>query len=159
MRRAAETRARDMPARDPLFAPWARATIGEPVLVRTTAGRPSYWVVPVELSDRAIGFVRVGMDAKAVAAGVLYRDPSTLRGAPDVVTGIGSEAAVAQAREVTGDGSVEDEPMYVHDGPPGREAWMVPVRDGSGARRAIFVTAGGWYERSDADPADRQDLE
>ena len=51
----------------------------------------------------------------------------------------------ADARERVADAfgpdSVADEPMYVHDGPPGREAWLLRVRDRDGATRLVFVTA------------------
>jgi hypothetical protein len=39
--------------------------------------------------------------------------------------------------------------MFVHDGPPGREAWLVPVAVGGGRiTRWIFVSEGGIYERT-----------
>jgi hypothetical protein len=39
------------------------------------------------------------------------------------------------------------EPMYVHDGPIGREAWLVVIRDHGVPTRWVFVTPGGSYER------------
>ena len=140
-----------MPARDPLFAPWSTATIGEPVLVRSIDGRPAYWLVPVERDARAIGHVRVTLEGAAVAAGVSYRQPGRAHEAPALVTGIDAAAALAQARAAV-TGTTLAEPMYVHDGPPGREAWLVRIRDRGGVVRGIFVTPGGTYER---DPSAR----
>lgn len=158
VRGAAEERAQAIAMQDALFEPWARSTVGEPVLVRAVTGEPSYWLVPVELGDRAIGFVRVTTEGKAVASGALYRDPARLNGAPPVVTGITAAEARARVADVLGAGSVAGEPVYVHDGPPGREAWLIGVREPDGATRLIFVTAAGWYERS-PDAAAAPDLE
>jgi hypothetical protein len=159
IRRAAAERARVVARADSLFEPWARSTIGEPVLVRTVAGDPSYWVVPVELDDRAIGFVRVTTEGKAVASGALYRDPRTLAGAPAVVTGITAAAARARVTGDLGPDVAVGDPVYVHDGPPGREAWLVRVREQDDPTRLLFVTGAGWYERSSDAPGSAPELE
>ena len=147
MRNAAEQRAAAIAARDPLFTAWAQATIGNPCLVRTVEGQPSYWSVPVESENRTIGFVRVTQDGKAVAAGALYRDPGKLETAPRTVTGITPEEALQLVGDIVGSTDVVGRPTYVHDGPPGREAWMIPVQEPDGTRRILFVTSSGWYER------------
>jgi hypothetical protein len=141
-----------MPGRDPLFAPWATATIGQPIPVRSTEGRLAYWLVPVEREARAIGFVRVSLQGEPMAAGVLYRDPSRLDAAPQLATRIGAEVALERAREAVPGGEVIDEAIYVHDGPPGREAWLVRIRERD-AIRLVFVTPGGTYERDTAEAA------
>jgi hypothetical protein len=146
--RSAEERAQVMAARDPLFSPWADATVGEPIVVRTVSGRPSYWLVPMELAGRAIGFVRVSVEGRALAAGALYRDPARPELAPSVVTGITATEARSRVAEAIGQGALAGDPVYVHDGPPGREAWMVPVQQPDGVSKVLFVTAAGWYERS-----------
>jgi hypothetical protein len=147
-RRAAAERARTVATQDALFEPWARSTVGEPVLVREVTGDPSYWLVPVELADRAIGFVRVTTEGRAVASGALYRHPGMLDTAPAVVTGITAADARERVADALGPDSVAEDPIYVHDGPPGREAWLVRVRERDGATRLLFVTGAGWYERS-----------
>jgi len=139
-----------MPGRDPLFAPWADASVGDPVLVRTLDGGPSYWVVPVEREGRAIGFVRVSLAGRVAAAGVRYRDPRRLEAAPTLITGIDASEAAARAEAAVPGGDLVGEATYVHDGPPGREAWMVHLRDASGAPRTVFVTPGGTYQRGAA---------
>jgi hypothetical protein len=137
-----------MPARDPLFSPWSRAGIGEPVPVRTVTGRRSYWLVPVAAESRAIGFVRVSLDGRVMAVGALYRDPGRLEKAPAVVTGITASEARDRIADVLEPGATADDPIYVYEGSPGREAWMVAIRRPGHASRYFFVTAGGSYERS-----------
>ena len=146
IRRAASEQAHRIARQDPLFAPWAEATVGEPVLVRTAAGEASYWLVPVELHARAIGFVRVTREGEAVASGALYRDPDRLEAAPRVVTGITGAEAREQAAAVVGPEAVLHDPVFVHDGPPGREAWLIRAQQSDGSSRWLFVTAAGWYE-------------
>lgn len=145
--RAAEERARAIAGRDPLFAPWVDASLGEPILVRTTTLAPSYWLVPVEAGERALGFVRVSPEGRAIAVGALYRDPAQLESAPSVVTGI--TAAEARSRgESAAAGTAVGDPVYVHDGPPGREAWMVSVQGRAGDTRTFFINASGLYEHA-----------
>lgn len=159
VRGAAAEQAHVLATRDALFEPWARSTVGEPVLVRTVTGEPSYWLVPVELGNRAIGFVRVTNEGRAVASGAFYRDPGNLDGAPAVVTGITAAEARERIAEMLGRDVVVADPVYVHDGPPGREAWLIRVREGDGVTKLLFVTAAGWYERSPDAVGSAPDLE
>jgi hypothetical protein len=142
-KRSADVHRRRLASRDPFFAVWASASTGAPIVVATVGGEPSYWVVPVEAQGRAIGFVRVGGDGSVAAAGALYRDPTRLDACPAVVTGLtAADARRATAREA---GVREEDvgpPVYVHDGPPGREAWLTRVRTG-GDVRSFLVTTGG----------------
>jgi hypothetical protein len=137
-RAAAEARAAAVADGDRHLADLAGATAGEPVLVRDAiALEPSYWSVPLERDGRVVGFARVSLDGTATAVGV--------RRGGGPVTGV--DAATARAMAVDAAGSVDDsddigEPVYVHDGPPGREAWLVVVEG-----RRFFITAGGASER------------
>lgn len=132
---------------DPLFQPWHSALAGEPVLVRTVDGEPSYWLVPVERDGLAIGFVRVLGTGRVAAAGAHYRNAASFGRSPRVVTRISSDEAAALAVAHAGAGvRVVARPMFVHDGPPGREAWMVEVESDEGHRHRLFVTPGGVYE-------------
>jgi hypothetical protein len=139
--RAAADRHRQNLARlDPHLEVWKRARAGEPVLVHTLAGEPSYWLVPVEVEGRLVGFVRVNRKGESVAGGVLGRD---LAAAPSVVTWITAEEAAERARATAGHRAEVSRPVYVHDGPPGREAWRVDVLEPDGSRRVLLVTPGG----------------
>ena len=134
---------------DPLFAPWRSASLGEPVLVSDLWKQPTYWLVPVELGGRAIGYVRVLGTGRVGAMGVYYRNPAQLETAPATVTGIDSVEAARQAaiRIDPTRGETARPPIYVHDGPPGREAWLVEVVQDRRPVRWLFITQGGVYER------------
>jgi hypothetical protein len=134
---------------DPFFAPWQSAHVGEPVLVSNVWKQPSYWLVPVERNERVIGFVRVLGTGQGSALGAYYRDPHQLDAAPGTVTGIDSAEAARQAagRIDRTRGEIALPPVYIHDGPPGREAWLVEVVQNSHPVRWLFITPGGIYER------------
>jgi hypothetical protein len=132
-------------ASDSTLSEWASAAAGSPVLVHTFSGEPSYWIVPIEPHDavqraapRLAGFVRVSLTGRVLAAG-------KFGGLTRVVTGITQEEARAKA----GSAGVFREigtPLFIHDGPPGREGWRVDVMETNGERRALFVTAAGVTE-------------
>jgi hypothetical protein len=148
---------REGPAReDPLFAPWLGASIGEPMLVRNVSGAASYWLVPVVLGGRVVGFARVLPSGVVAAFGAFYRRVSEIAHCPLVVTRIDAdEAARLAATRI--DAARDEEaaaPVYVHDGPPGREAWMVGVLRHGQFVRHVFVTPGSVYERPLADRFD-----
>ena len=150
-RRRADDHRRQMAARDPHFAIWADAAVGDPVVVHDLEGRPRYHTVPVELGGRAIGFVRVTSGMAVEAAGGFYRNPRHLESCPLVVTGItAAEARSAVATAARLEESDLDDPLYVHDGPPGREAWSVETN--GRPRRRFLVTRGGVEERNQQRP-------
>jgi len=53
---------------------------------------------------------------------------------------------VIGVRVESGDSALE--PVYVHDGPYGREAWLVEVLRNGRPNRWIFVTPAFIYERT-----------
>jgi hypothetical protein len=121
---------------------WQNAEAGVPVLVHTIAGAPAYWLVPIELregdtaSPRLAGFVRVTLEGRVAAAGRHHGDVRT-------VTGITRDEARRIAAESVSPDTVIDEPLFVHDGPPGREGWRVDVTEADGSERTLLVTRGG----------------
>jgi hypothetical protein len=131
------------------FALFAGAALGNPVAVRNTRKEFSYWTVPIQVTDHVVGFVRV-LDTGAVAAiGSFCQDPALLRQSPREVTGLSSGEALQRARAQIqlAAGETLGEPLYVHDGPPGREAWLIEVLQGHRAIRWVFVTPTFLYER------------
>jgi hypothetical protein len=140
---------------DPGFASFAAASLGEPQLVHDLARRPSYWVVPVEHVGRVIGFIRITATGGVAAVGSFCRDPSSLADCPLTITHISARQARqrAAARINAAAGEVAEFPIYVHDGPPGREAWLVETNTPGRPRRRIFVTAAEAYERPE-DPSE-----
>jgi hypothetical protein len=138
-RKAARRYQASTPPPDPPGEVWRRSRPGEAVLVRTFEGEPSYWLVPMQESGRLVGFVRVTPAGRVAAAGA-HRAGS---GGLSVVTGITAEEAASRAIAANPGGSLVGEPVFVHDGPPGREGWRVEVEGPDGTSRLLLVTPGG----------------
>lgn len=134
---------------DPMLRPWGKLAVGAPVVVHDVEGSPSYWLVPLVAQQRAIGFVRVDSGGQAIALGVTCRTPERIAECAKAVTGITPDEAIAkvQAAVALGKGEELATPRYVHDGPPGRETWLIETMVGSRPVRWIFVSSGGCYER------------
>jgi hypothetical protein len=149
-RAAADTSLRTLTGQgDGILRPWADVKVDEPVLVYDVAGPPSYWLVPLESGGRVIGFARVDLSGETVAIGVFCRTPAEIDRCPDVVTGITADEASRRAAvsgQLTRDETTAP-PRFVHDGPPGREAWLVETWRGGHPHRWLFVSRGGVYER------------
>jgi hypothetical protein len=141
---------------DAQFAPLRDAIIGDPVLVHTVFGEPSYWMAPACIAGHVAGFVRVLGSGRVASVGTFCTSPSHLASCPAVVTGIdraeAARRAAAQIRTEAGDVALE--PVYVHDGPYGREAWLVAVRRHNQAHRWIFVTPAFTYQRPSGEVRD-----
>jgi hypothetical protein len=127
-------------AGDPVTGSWERASCGRPLLVRDLRKAPSYWLVPVISEDKVAGAIRVMGDG-AVAAVERFRQPA------GIVTGIDATEARRRAAERIVPGETLGEPVFIHDGPPGREAWLVEVLHDKRAVRWIFLNASGAFER------------
>lgn len=134
--------------KEPIFTPWREASLGTPVLVRNLFKEPSYWLVPVLRLGQVIGFVRVLGSGKVAHIGTFYQDPSKIEG-PSTVTGVESTEASRKAVERIhrDQGEYALDPIFVHDGPVGREAWLIEVIKDRRPIRWIFVTPGFVYER------------
>ena len=73
---------------------------------------------------------------------------------PTTVTGIDARVAAERANACLTRNETAMEPVFVHDGPPGREAWLVTTSHGGQPHRWIFVTPGFVYERPAFEPFD-----
>lgn len=125
---------------DPVTGDWGGAECGDPVLVHDLWKAPSYWLVPVISQGKVAGAIRV-MGTGVVAAIERFRQTVP------IVTGLDVERARQRAAERVGCDEVLSEPRFVHDGPPGREAWLVEVLKENRPVRWIFLNASGAYER------------
>ena len=134
-----ELAAQDTPG-DPVTGNWSSAECGKPVLVRDLEKEASYWLVPVISQGQVAGAIRVMGDG-VVAAIERFRKPG------QVVTGIDAAEARERAAKRIGPDEVLGEPLFVHDGPPGREAWLVEVLNENRVVRWIFLSASGAFER------------
>ncbi len=141
---------------DPDLAWFRNASLGEPVMVRTVSGEPSYWLVPVQRGVQTGGFVRVMSNGTVGAIGQLGGGPDRSGSGRTTVTGIDAAEAARRAGELLAEGERASEPMFVHDGPPGREAWLITTFVAGSAARWIFLTPGFHYERRAFESLDTQ---
>jgi hypothetical protein len=133
--------------RDSLFAYWPEPAVGAPVMVTDITGTPSYWLVPLEVANRAIGAARVDAQGRVLTIGLICREGTRIEDCPKVVTLLSAEEAAAKARTVLESGEEALPPRFVHDGPPGREAWLIETRLDQQPARWIMVTPGGTTSR------------
>jgi hypothetical protein len=141
---------------DSLIASWPEAAVGTPVMVAGVTGGPSYWLVPLEVANRAIGGARIDAEARVLTIGLTCREPRRIEDFPRVVTLLTAEEAAAKARAVLEPGEEALPPRFVHDGPPGREAWLIETRRGRQPARWIMVTPGGATVRRAGDEIGRE---
>lgn len=135
---------------DPNLKAWKEADIGTPLLVHTTEREPSFWIVPVSLGRRVIGEIEVGLEGSILGHSYFCRDPSDLS-CPSVVTRITSEEALRQAEDHLKDYREKkvdiSEPLFTHDGPRNRLAWMIEVIEKGEPKTRFFVTPGYVYKK------------
>lgn len=129
------------------FSSWKGASLKNPVLVRTVHSDPSYWLFPVEINGKIVGFVRVLGSGRVAHVGSFSHSPdgSNLT----EITGLTEVEATMKACERIhpNEGETLSRPFFVHDGPVGREAWLVEVLKEGKPHRWIFVTGSFIYER------------
>jgi hypothetical protein len=144
----------------PPVAAWGELSVADPVAVATVSGAPSYWSVPLVCMGHVVGFVRVLPSGVVGAIGMSCQRPDAPQTCPvppigqsaQEVAEVVREAGLLLAGEALGD------VRLVHDGPPGREAWLAETRHDGLPHRWIFVTPAGRYERpagtlAEGDPA------
>ena len=135
--------------KDPMFVLWKDDSLGQAVLVRDIFKNPSYWLVPVIVHKRVVGFVRVMGSGNVDAIGTSCRNVEDIQSCPTIVTGITKKSATQSVQKECHLEKSETltEPVFVYDGSIGREAWLVEVLEDKNVVRWIFITAGGVYER------------
>jgi hypothetical protein len=132
-----------------MIGPWREAVLGDPILVRTVELKNSFWIVPVERPGQALGYISIGPDGRVMGYAYLYHNPADLSVCPALATRISAE----EARELADDllkaygGARFSDPVFVHDGPTSRLAWMIEVRAEDELVSRVFVTPGYAYER------------
>ena len=128
---------------DTMLAPWPAPSVGAPVMVEDIAGGPSYWLVPFTASGHVIGSARVDATGRVMTIGMSRSRTGRLEDCPRVVTLLTAEEAASLSRAVLESGEVALPPRFVHDGPRGREAWLIETQRAGRRARWITVTPGG----------------
>lgn len=132
-----------------MISPWREAALGDPVLVHTVESKASFWIIPVERLGQALGHINISREGRVMGYAYLYQDPADLSVCPPLATRLSAE----EARELAGDllnaysGARFSDPVFVHDGPTSRLAWMIEVRAEDELISRVFVTPGYAYER------------
>jgi hypothetical protein len=134
---------------DPLFTPWVELEVSDPRLVSDVSGKPSYWAVPLLCGCNTVGFVRVMSDGTVAAIGITCHTPETPEACPVPTFALSPEDVESRflAESRLQSGEKRTEPKFVHDGPPGREVWLIETRRDGLPSRWIFVGQAGIYER------------
>ena len=122
---------------------------GTPADVASPGDGLDYWLVPGLRGGDVVAVARVLPDGRVATVGAL-RQPAA--DAAQAVTGLGAGEARALAARLRDDHPAVDEPVLVHDGPVGREAWLYAATTADGGSRWIFATGGGTYEREAGAP-------
>jgi hypothetical protein len=132
------------------LAPLSKAKPGEPVIVKDLHKQPSYWLVPFIIEGKVAGFARVLGNGKIAQIGAF--NPENV---PTLVSRIdASEARRVAAERISPEkGESLAVPVFVHDGPIGREAWLIEVLKDSKPTRWIFIISPSTvYERQAGEP-------
>jgi hypothetical protein len=124
---------------------------GEPEQVGTPEGALGYFLVPDRRDGGVVAVARVLPDARVASVARLTVPAADCAAA---VTGLSATQVRALADDIARrhGGNLVGEPCLVHDGPIGREAWLLVVVGPGDERRWVFATAGGTYARTPGDP-------
>jgi hypothetical protein len=124
-------------------------TAGEPEFVRAIdpASGAGYWLVPGHSGGAITTVARILRDGRVATVGSLSKPA---RDCAEAVTGLAASQVATLAGDIERrhDGRVEGTPVLVHDGPVGREAWLLTLQRDTGGSLQVFATAGGSYVRS-----------
>jgi len=133
---------------DPLLKPWNDAAIGNPLQVFTVNLEPSFWIIPVQLNQKVIGHIEID-NGRVTGFTLFYKNPESIQTCPKVVTRITAGEAKLEAKGILKKhiNAVISEPVFVHDGPKNRLAWMFNVRYDDQIRYQVFATPGYAYQR------------
>jgi hypothetical protein len=140
---------------DSMLSVWQAAIVGEPVIVHNTKLQKSFWIVPVERDGKVLGQIDIGPDGRVLGHSYMYHDPNDLSPCPSSVTRISAPEALKLADQILKNykNAKSSGPVFVHDGPPNRLAWMIEVCVKDCLKSRIFVTPKYVYERKTDKPA------
>jgi len=124
---------------------------GEPERVDTPEGALAYFLVPDRRDEGIVAVARVLPDGRVASVARLTAPAADCAVA---LTGLGAARVEMLAEDIAArHGAMRvGKPRLVHDGPIGREAWLLVVAEPGGTRRWVFVTAGGTYARMAGEP-------
>jgi hypothetical protein len=139
---------------DPLMGALRNAVVGEPVLARTADDEPAFWLVPIEAGDRACGFARVELSGRVAQVGRFGGGSDDTQSWPKA--NFFREPPVRFLNEIRAKypGLRLTKPVLSYDGSPAKWAWRIGI--GEPVNSIAYVSTGGWYERPQNTPHDRE---
>ena len=133
-------------SRDPLLRALRSAVVGNPVLARSPDGAPAFWLVPLEVRQRACGFARVELTERVAQLSAFGAGADDVSSWPEADFFRRPPARVLDEVRAKYSGAQLAEPVFSYDGSPAKWAWRVTV--GEPATSVVYITPGGWYERA-----------
>jgi hypothetical protein len=120
--------------------------VGDPQRVDSPNGGLAYWLVPGLLGTQIQAITRI-LPGGSVATVGLLKAPAT--DCAQAATGLSVPGAAELTNHLARQypASQISQPVLIHDGPVGREAWLYTVRPVTGTALWIFATGGGIYSR------------
>jgi hypothetical protein len=106
----------------------------DPVPVRSPAGEPAGWFVPVARGDALLGFIQMDV------AGRFHRSATFAPGAKVRTSDwLDADTIRKRARRQVGPEDDLGEPVLSYDGSPDRLAWLLVAAGPDGRERRVFV--------------------
>ena len=111
----------------------------------TAAGALEGWFVPVVAGDRLAAYLRFTSEGARRGLSLFMQRPGALETCPPLADWLDRTRVMARAQALAHAGERAGEPMLSFDRSPERLAWRVPLRDGQGHARPVFVAgAQAW---------------
>lgn len=148
VRNAADRARKGAPvAGDSTFKALALAKTGKPAMVFTPEKQPAFWIVPFLVGSAICGFARVELSNQSSQVSILGAGPED-RGSwiPGSFFSTPPSEALAAIR-TRFSGKSLSEPFLSYDQTPARWAWRIVIEDSG--KTTVFITPGGWYERTE----------
>jgi hypothetical protein len=148
IRRVVETaRKQSHIVNDEKFSFLKKAKVGSPIMVYTTEGEPTFWLVPLMANNLACGFAQVELSSQVSKIGIFGSTPndsqswikaSFFKEPPSEI--------LTEIQSVFSEDTIS-EPVFSFDISPARWAWMLKIKSKNNTTSVIFITPGGWYKR------------
>jgi hypothetical protein len=132
---------------------WASAKMSEPLMVRSAALEPAFWIVPFEHDNAVLGYIELDLRGQYTGHTYFYEDPGDLSTCPSLVTRISSKDASRMATDVFRqyENCVFEKPAFVFYKSHNKLVWMIEVKNENQVISRIFVTPTDIYERTTED--------
>lgn len=112
---------------------------GKPLVIRSPAGEPAGWFVPLRAGDQLLGYLRFTADGTRRGLSSFQRRHGELAGCPLAADWLDPDRITTQARTQAGPGATASPPVLTYDGSPERLAWRVDFSARDGRRFAVCV--------------------